>query len=122
MIKKINSEQNSIYSRNMDVASRYQNLINFLTDYIYTVKIKIYNSIVVKKYYPEADFRRIIDKLNQIAEVNTDPSIRFKAHLASIYLSFSGIINVEPQHHTFDHEYIFRQITDQLENKLLVSK
>ena len=32
-------EQNSSNIENMDVTNRYQNLINFLTDYIYTVKI-----------------------------------------------------------------------------------
>jgi PAS domain S-box-containing protein len=39
MVKKTNSEQNSNYAKEMDVANRYQNLISFLTDYIYTVKI-----------------------------------------------------------------------------------
>jgi hypothetical protein len=86
------------------------------------VESTIYNTVVVKKYYPMGNYDNIIDKLNDIAEGSKDPSIRFKAHLASIYLSFSDIINVEPQHHTFDHEYIFRQIADQLESKLLVSK
>ncbi len=40
MVNKENSEQNSSSTINMDVTNRYQNLINFLTDYIYTVKIK----------------------------------------------------------------------------------
>ena len=86
------------------------------------VESTIYNAIVVKKYYSSADYRRIIDKLNRIAEENPDPSIRAKAHLASIYLSSSDIIDITPKHHTFDHEYIYRQITEQLDNKLLVSK
>lgn len=86
------------------------------------VESTIYNAICVKKYYPSADYRMIIDKLNDISNSYSEPSIRVKAHLASIYLSCSDIINVEPKHNTFDHEYIYKQITKQLENKLLVSK
>ena len=83
------------------------------------VEASIYNVILLKKYYPSADYSSIADKLNKIAEKNTDPSIRFKAHLASIYLSFNEIINVQPKF-IFDHEYIYKQITDQLENNLVV--
>ena len=88
------------------------------------VESSIYNVILLKKYYPAADYSWIIDKLNEISEKNTDPTIRFKAHLASTYLSFSSLINVQPKSHKmheFDSEYIFKQITDQLENKLFVS-
>src|SRR3990170_3371427 len=61
-----------------------------------------------------------IDKLNEIAEKNIDPSIRFKAHLASIYLNFYDIIDIRPKF-DFDHEYIYKQITGQLENNLVVN-
>ena len=83
------------------------------------VEAGIYNVILLKKYYPTADYSNIMDKLNSIAEKNMDPSIRFKAHLASIYLSFNEIINVQPVFN-FDHEYIYKQITNQLEKNLVV--
>lgn len=86
------------------------------------VESSIYNAILIKKYYPGANYSSIISKLNRIAEDNADPSIRFKAHLASIYLTFTDGISIKPKHDTFDHEYLFRQIADQLESKLLVSK
>ena len=86
------------------------------------VESTIYNVVLVKKYYPTANFKAIINKLNDIAIENADPSIRFKAHLASIYLSFSEMIDVQPVFNTFDREYIFRQIADQLESKLLATK
>jgi hypothetical protein len=83
------------------------------------VEAGIYNVILLKKYYPSADYSNIVDKLNEISEKNMDPSIRFKAHLASIYLSFNELINVQPKF-IFDHEYIYKQITDQLESNLVV--
>jgi hypothetical protein len=86
------------------------------------VESTIYNAVVAKKYFPSGDYSRIINKLNEIGENNPDPSIRYKAHLASIYLNFNGIIDVKVKHNVFDHEYIFRQIADQLESQLLVSK
>jgi hypothetical protein len=85
------------------------------------VESSIYNAIIIKNYYPSADYSRIIEKLNEIAEVNPDPSMRVKAHLASIYISSSDIITIEPKNNVFDHEYIYRQITEQLDKKLLVS-
>lgn len=83
------------------------------------VEASIYNVILLKKYYPSADYSGIQDKLNEIAEKNIDPSIRLKAHLASIYLSFNELINVQPKF-IYDHEYIYKQITDQLEKNLVV--
>jgi putative cell wall-binding protein len=83
------------------------------------VEASIYNVILLKKYYPSADYSNIVDKLNEIAEKNVEPSIRFKAHLASIYMSFNEIINIQPKFN-FDHEYIYKQITNQLEKNLVV--
>ncbi|MEJ2618269.1 MAG: hypothetical protein P8Z35_25155 [Ignavibacteriaceae bacterium] len=85
------------------------------------VESSIYNAIVVKNYYPEGNYSDIIDRLNDISKENPDPAIRAKAHLASIYLNSNNIITVEPKHNAFDHEYIFRQITQQLDNKFLIS-
>jgi hypothetical protein len=85
------------------------------------VESTIYNIVLIKKYYPNANYSPIVEKLNEIAEENPNLSIRFKAHLASIYLGFSEGINIQPEFNTYDHEYLFREITDQLESKLLVS-
>ncbi len=85
------------------------------------VESTIYNIILIKKYYPSADYSSIIKKLDKIAETNSDPSIRFKAHLASIYLGFSDVIHVQPMENVYSHEYIYKQITKQLGNELLVS-
>jgi hypothetical protein len=86
------------------------------------VESTIYNAVLVKKYYPSADFSGIIDKLNEIAVENPDPAMRVKAFLASIYLGSSNIIDLMPVHHTVEYDYIYKQITDQLGNKWFVNK
>lgn len=88
------------------------------SDYQGIVESTIYNVILLKKYYPNENYSVFVKKLNEIAEENTDPAIRYKAHLASTYLTFSDMIQVEPKNHSFDREYLFKQITDQLENKV----
>jgi hypothetical protein len=88
------------------------------------VESTIYNAIVAKRYYPSADFTGIIDKLNGIAAENPDPSMRVKAFLAAVYLSSSDIICVKPDPVAWEHDgnYIYKQIAEQLENKVLAQK
>jgi hypothetical protein len=90
------------------------------SDYQGIVESTIYNVILLKKYYPNENYSKFISKLNEIAEENTDPALRYKAHLASIYLTFSDMIEIQPKEHAFEREYLFKQITDQIENKLAV--
>jgi len=85
------------------------------------VEGSIYNVILLKNYYPNADYSNVIDKLNKISEEYPVASIRYKAHLASMYLSMSNGIEVHPQRNVYTHEYLFKQIADQLETKLLVA-
>jgi hypothetical protein len=88
------------------------------SDYQGIVESTIYNVILLKKYYPNENYSSFVKKLNEIAEESTDPSIRYKAHLASTYLTFSDMIQVQPKDHVYEREYLFKQITDQLENKV----
>ena len=60
------------------------------------VESTIYNIICIKKFYPKPNYSEIISKLNDISENNLDPSIRLKAHLASIDLTTNNIIDVKP--------------------------
>ena len=85
------------------------------------VESTIYNIVLVKNYYPNENYSKIIKALNKVAQSDDDPSIRFKAHLALIYLTDGSNIELKPIHDTYDHEYIFKQISEQLEKKLLVA-
>lgn len=91
------------------------------SDYPGIVESTIYNVVILKKYNPEGNYSGLIKELNKIAEKNSDPSIRYKAHLATIYLNFSNIINVKPILTSSEQDYIFEQIADQLKSKSLAS-
>jgi hypothetical protein len=86
------------------------------------VESAVYTAIEVRKYYPSADYTEMIEKLNRIAEKNPDPSIRLEAYLAGIYLSSNNIMDVEPDHGSYEHDYLYKQIMEQLENKVLAHK
>jgi hypothetical protein len=81
----------------------------------------IYNIVIFKKYYPELDFSAVLPLLNESAQNSEDASLRFKAHLASMYLTNEPGVEITPVSRPSDHEYIFRQIAEQLEKKFLVS-
>ena len=86
------------------------------------VESTIYNVILAKKYYPEGNYSSILNRLNEIVEKYSDPLISYKAHLATIYLTFSNLIEIWPISRTFEREYIFRQIAEQLNKRLLGSR
>ncbi len=86
------------------------------------VESTIYDAVLLKYYFPKADYSEIIDRLNDIAKKNNDASIRYKAQLASTYLSDTSNIQIVPNASTLEHDYLFRQIAEQLTNKLLVAR
>ena len=120
---QINSQKNKadFYNRQARLAF---NVIPALLDSKIqgVVESTIYTVVQVKKYFPSGDYTEMIDKLNRVAEENPDPSIRAKAYLASIYISASDIIDVNVNHRSYDYDYIYKQITEQLENNVLAHK
>lgn len=91
------------------------------SDYSGIVEGTIYNIVVFKKYYPELDYSPLLSILNKSSQTNDDAAIRYKAHLAAMYLSTEAGVEVAPVSRPTDHEYIFRQIAQQLEKKFLVT-
>lgn len=85
------------------------------------IESTIYNIVLVKKYFPNEDYNNVIKALSKVAQSDDDPSLKFKAHLALIYLTYGSDIELKPIRDTYDHEYIFKQISEQLEKKLLVA-
>lgn len=92
------------------------------SNYPGVVESTIYNIVILKKYYPEADYSNYIKALNKIAEKHSDASIRYKAQLAIMYLKLNDGISIKPVPGAERHDYIFDQISNQLNNKLLVNE
>lgn len=85
------------------------------------VESTIYNIVVLKSYFPDANYNKVIYELNKIANDNVNPSIRYKAHLASMYLTFGKNIKINPDASGYNHQKVFRQLSEQLDKRLLVS-
>lgn len=81
----------------------------------------IFDVVVYRKYYPQLDYNGIVDRLNDLAVEGKVPQVRYKAHLASMYFSAGGQINIVPAQDPWDQDSVFRQIAEQLEKNLLSS-
>ena len=85
------------------------------------VESTIYTVVEYKNRFPDLDYSRLERGLDQVARENKDVSISYKARLASTYLTYSTNIQITPVSPAYDHEYLFRQIAEQLEQKLLAA-
>ncbi len=86
------------------------------------VESTVYNVVIYKNRFPDLDYTRIASRLQRVAEDNQDSSISYKARLAYMYLSYSSTIDLTPEYATTNHhEYIFKQISEQLAQKFLAS-
>jgi hypothetical protein len=92
------------------------------SDYLGVVEGTIYNIVVYKKFYPQLDYADLVAALNHSSLKSDNVAVRYKAHLASLYLTNTAAIEVDPLAHPSDHEYIFKQIAQQLETKFLVAR
>ena len=85
------------------------------------VESTIYTVIEYKNSFPELNYARLGNELDEVARENKDVAISYKARLASMYLTYSSNIQITPVSPALDHEYLFRQIAEQLEKKLLAA-
>jgi hypothetical protein len=85
------------------------------------VESTIYTVVLYKNRFPDLDYSRLGSELDQVARDNRDVAISYKARLASMYLTYSANIQITPVSPALDHEYLFRQIAEQLEQKLLAA-
>ncbi len=83
------------------------------------VESALYTVVECKDRYPDLDYSRLLNTVNEVAQENDNSSIRYKAYLAGMYLSHASDIQVTPISNSDNHEYLFKQIADQLEAKFL---
>ncbi|MFA6439097.1 MAG: hypothetical protein WCX28_07310 [Bacteriovoracaceae bacterium] len=85
------------------------------------VEGSIYNIILCKNIYSGLDYSTAEKKLNWVISNNSSASLRYKAHLAIMYLSFSNEIAITPKAKWETYDYLFKQISEELLLKLLVT-
>jgi len=83
------------------------------------VESSLYAIAECKEEFPNLDYSGLLDAVNRVARDNGDSSIRYKAYLVSVYLTHASDIIVSPVRNADDHNYLFKQIADQLEQKFL---
>jgi hypothetical protein len=84
------------------------------------VEGSLYNIVLCKKYYSTLDYTPVYEKLKWLIAENKSSSICYKAHLTMFYLSNADGITITPQSDPETHDYLFKQISKELEMKLLV--
>lgn len=86
------------------------------------VESTIYNVVIFKSRFPGLDYAHLETLLQRVSKESNDPSIGYKAELAYMYLNYSLEIDTASQTGPADHESVFKQISEQLEKKFLVSQ
>jgi len=85
------------------------------------VEGSIYNIILCKKYCSTLNYNLTSEKLQWLIAENKSATISYKAHLALMYLSDAENINITPKSDPDTQDYLFRQLSKELEAKMLVS-
>ena len=88
-------------------------------EYPGVVEGTLYNIIECKNLFPEVDYSDLVAPINKLAEEPNDLIIGYKASLVGLYLAHSSEFHITPMRGAQDHEYLFKQIADQLEQKLV---
>lgn len=106
MYKKV--EKNIIASLNHDVEA--------------IAESAIFNLIILKNRFPQADVSTFVDELNEISVESNSSKVRYKAQLVSWYISnFKNIGTIEIIEKDKPNKY-FNKIADQLQTNLIAMK
>jgi hypothetical protein len=86
------------------------------------VESTIYNLVEYKSFFPNREYTRAIQTLNDIARNSTDSTIAYKAALAGMYLTYGSRVENVAVFTPYDHESAFKTVSDQLSKKFLLSR
>jgi hypothetical protein len=102
------------------VMKNFENSLQW-NDYPGIVESTVYNIVIYKNRFPGLDYSELAESLQRVAEDSKDLAISYKAQLAYIYLNNSSKIGLTLDQTLPSDEYVFKQISEQLEEKLLAS-
>jgi len=102
------------------IMKNFENSLQW-SEYPGIVEGTVYNIVIYKNRFPGLDYSDLAESLQRVAEDSKDLAISYKAQLAYIYLTNSSKIGLTLEQTSPSHEYVFKQISEQLEQKLLAS-
>ncbi len=79
------------------------------------VESSIFITMEMKAKYPDADYDKLVNKLNELAVEGSTPTIRYKAQLASLYFNFHNMFADIKFVDKENPEKYFKQISERLE-------
>ncbi len=85
------------------------------------VEGSLYNIVLCRKYFSALDYTVTLEKLQWLIAENKSSSINYKTHLTLLYLSDANNLTITPKSDPETHDYLFRQLSKELEMKMLVS-
>ena len=83
------------------------------------VESALYTVAECKNRYPDLNYSPLINVVERVAKDNNNAAIRYKAYLVDMYLTHGSEIRVTTVSDAQSHEYLFKQIAEQLEQKYL---
>lgn len=96
-------------------------LYGLKSEYGSVVESTLFVILQVKDRYPNADYDKLIDRLNELAIEGKTPSIRYKAQLASLYFNyhdlFADIKFVEKE----NPDKYFKMIAEKIESQSILA-
>ncbi len=85
------------------------------------VESTIYNMIAFKSYVPDWTFDRIVETLNTLSIEGNTASIRYRAQLASLFITYPQLFEDVTVPGSEKAEELFKTLSDRIENKLFAS-
>lgn len=101
--------------------AKVSTLYSLKSDYNSIVESTMFVLLQLKNRFPESDYNKLVNKLNELALEGETPTIRYKAQLTSLYYNFYNLfsdINITDRENP---EQYFSLIANKLENKSLAS-
>ena len=87
------------------------------------VESSIFVLLEMKEKYPDANYKTLIEKLNELAAEGTTPMIRYKAQLASLYFDFNNMFSDLKINDTDKQnpDSFFKKLSERLEQRPYVA-
>lgn len=99
-----------------------KNLIYSLTQKVDgIIESTLYNTLFLKEYFPSMNYSKVIPVLEQLSNTTQNPSIKYKANLAAMYLKYGDSLGLNPEMIRGDQAAGFKAVADEFNDKLLAS-